>query len=627
MKSILNIALCLLLATGTMLFFQQCLMEDEPTYWLPDAPVLGVTNVHGTVVDHNRMPLAGVEVKDIHNGIAITNEFGYFEMEKAVIVRGRLLLTANAPGFFDKTHATLTDKEHTTLQIMMSQKNVQTVSATAPSVIDMETASVQLPPNGFASTNGTPYTGNVEVNFAHYHPTNDYFELLMPGGDFEGVSANNEEVLLLSYGAMSVELFDEMGNELQLAEGQTATLQFLIPDEMLADAPATIPLWYYDEEIGKWQEEGFATKDGMHYIGTVSHFSDWNIDLPLSDRTWLEGQVVDCNGMALADIAVKVGPLIVYTNENGVFGTNVAAGFDFTVEVPDEYNLGLDSEVVNVSGINENESVDLGTINTQCASYLSGYITNCDSTPVGGSVLVSWDTGVKITYTDDGSYTILVPSNKDVTLNAYALIEEASYVASLETTTSTEELITLAPIPLCEPFLGSVSECPSVSFLADSAPFIFDEENLTYEFSNYIDAFVGEYAGGLRSLNITDGNYTLSLVIPNETPDLYPIVGPDLVPYVNEDDEIWCGVGSATLIMATSLYLSVDGQTIYAGDGGTIQLIQNGPDYIAGTFSATCNASFWSNIEYDYFYYITDFGIMSIDFSELTEGSFCIPIE
>jgi hypothetical protein len=45
-------------------------------------------------------------------------------------------------------------------------------------------------------------------------------------------------------------------------------------------APDTIKLWYFDEEVGYWKEDGEAVKVGNKYIGEVTHFTWWNCDVP-----------------------------------------------------------------------------------------------------------------------------------------------------------------------------------------------------------------------------------------------------------------------------------------------------------------------------------------------------------
>lgn len=45
------------------------------------------------------------------------------------------------------------------------------------------------------------------------------------------------------------------GKKLQIKSGAVATLTSPIPAETLSSAPATIALWYVDEQTGVWKEE------------------------------------------------------------------------------------------------------------------------------------------------------------------------------------------------------------------------------------------------------------------------------------------------------------------------------------------------------------------------------------
>src|ERR1700742_2255235 len=102
----------------------------------------------------------------------------------------------------------------------------------------------------------------------------------MPG-DLRGIGSDGNETALQSFGMMDVEMVDDAGNKLQIASGQQASLTFSIPDTLLSLAPATIPLWYFNDSSGRWIQQGSAVKQGNTYVGQVGHFTYWNCDAPM----------------------------------------------------------------------------------------------------------------------------------------------------------------------------------------------------------------------------------------------------------------------------------------------------------------------------------------------------------
>jgi hypothetical protein len=81
-----------------------------------------------------------------------------------------------------------------------------------------------------------------------------------------------------TYGMLNVELRGSNNEKLQLTAGHTASISLPIAQNQLDTAKGTIPLWHFNETAGLWEEEGFATRVGNRFVGTVSHFSWWNCD-------------------------------------------------------------------------------------------------------------------------------------------------------------------------------------------------------------------------------------------------------------------------------------------------------------------------------------------------------------
>ena len=102
-------------------------------------------------------------------------------------------------------------------------------------------------------------------------------------GDYRAKDASGADASLITFGALFVEFRDGAGNTVNLRSGASATVMIPIVPGQLATAPATIPLWAYDEQSGFWREEGTAarqdTPTGPMYVGKTSHFSTLNTDV------------------------------------------------------------------------------------------------------------------------------------------------------------------------------------------------------------------------------------------------------------------------------------------------------------------------------------------------------------
>jgi len=133
--------------------------------------------------------------------------------------------------------------------------------------------SVGFQANSFVSTNGAPYTGPVSVETFQY-------DLTRPNpipGDF-GATYQGKQVRLGTFGAFHLQPRDAQGQPLAMAPGKHASVSLPIQPGQRAVAPATIPLFRYDEDTGQWIEDGTLTRSGDNYVGVVTHFSVFNAD-------------------------------------------------------------------------------------------------------------------------------------------------------------------------------------------------------------------------------------------------------------------------------------------------------------------------------------------------------------
>ncbi len=115
---------------------------------------------------------------------------------------------------------------------------------------------------------------------------------------------NGSLKLFSTYGILEIKVTTDGGNtKLSLGAGQTATISIPIGELVNVndpDFPATVDLWYYDEDAAEWvleQEDGLTYDAGTRsFTGVVSHFSAFNAGYTFESR-YVQAAVIDDRGM------------------------------------------------------------------------------------------------------------------------------------------------------------------------------------------------------------------------------------------------------------------------------------------------------------------------------------------
>ncbi|MFH1051969.1 MAG: YCF48-related protein [bacterium] len=258
----------------------------------------------GKVFDANGDGVSGVLV-ECGGKTAFTNPLGEFKLTDIAGGNRKLVNFTKDSYVSTQKIVKIADMKLTYTEAALYRiGKTQTINTSAKSTVSYAGAIVELPANGLVDTKGNLYSGNADVKFTYFNPTDARFNDAFPG-DFAGVQSNGKEAPIESYGFIDVEINN--GNEkLQLAEGSPATVTMPIPAKLSANAPSSIPLWFYDTQKGKWIEYGVANKVGNSYVGEVTHFSKINCDMPYSELSSVTGRVVDQDGNPLAGAWVKL---------------------------------------------------------------------------------------------------------------------------------------------------------------------------------------------------------------------------------------------------------------------------------------------------------------------------------
>ncbi|MEM6965401.1 MAG: carboxypeptidase-like regulatory domain-containing protein [Bacteroidota bacterium] len=409
----------LLLTLAAMLAFASCKKDNTID---PDPPVNTtrnfsqiVTSVNGVVVDRNNAPVADATVR--FGALTTTTDTnGFFNIKNGVVMENRAFVTVEKEGYFHGSRTFFAySAESEFVRIALLEKTVHgTITASGGTVSTPEGVQLTFPANAVADANGNLYTGTVEVAANYLDPTASDIGQIMPG-DLRGITTDNVEEGLTTYGMVAVELIGSGGELLNVAAGKTVTLNMPVASDQQGSAPAEIPLWYFDEVAGVWKEEGTATLQGNEYVGEVAHFTFWNCDISW-DVLYLDGSVT-LEGAPFEDVYVCltfdnnggwISTACDITNTNGVFAGQVPANTTFTLEIFSGSNCGNSIYSQQVGPFTDDTTLDPIDIDPASISNLTinitGFIEDCDNNPItDGYVMVDIGGYQRYEYTTDGS--------------------------------------------------------------------------------------------------------------------------------------------------------------------------------------------------------------------------------
>jgi len=325
-------------------FRQGCYFSDNQFVIRNDINNLMVTcsslgTLRGVVKNYSTgAPLANstvVLVADTGSGMAEiertrSNANGEFSIT-GTGVSERFLLSATLAQYGSSTLVlsnSLTNPDLIADPLMLNNDLDAVFSGTAPFTLTVDGYDLAtLPANAFVDRNNNPYSGAVSATATIIDPSSD--PALMPG-DYQVVSPGNGQLRPIeSFGAVEYNFTDGSGNPLQLANGVSATINIPLASSVDPDtAPASIPLFYFEETTGYWVEDGSATLTstaaGYVYAGTVSHFTYWNAD-DYYTSVDLVGCVENAVGRRIADARVMavgsdyIGSSSAISNQLGEF--------------------------------------------------------------------------------------------------------------------------------------------------------------------------------------------------------------------------------------------------------------------------------------------------------------------
>lgn len=273
--------------------------DDNDTVVQPNNPETNdqQQRISGMIKDINGSPVVGAEVK-IGKHSVTTDSSGAYSLSLDKLKSDAVVLVRKTGYLTMAREFKVAPKRSHKLDITLTADQVTSAFATSAGVSELPVlgAKISIPANSIVKADGSTYTGTVNIAANYYNPDSiagaQSFAQPFSGQNNDG----SQQTDLVTVGVIDVKLTDPAtGAELNLKDGAQAILVY--PKVSTDQNLPSIPLWYYDEEQTIWVKEGVATRqtDGS-YKGQVSHFTLWNLDIPIGEYyALLKGCVVDAN--------------------------------------------------------------------------------------------------------------------------------------------------------------------------------------------------------------------------------------------------------------------------------------------------------------------------------------------
>jgi len=464
----------------------------------------------GRIVDESNAPIENVMVS-IGSKMEYTDANGMFIISNANVKKRQAFIVAEKPGYLKGMQSIVPTQGTNTVRLMLITQNVvATVSSGGDSEVNLPNGTTVKFDGAFKDENGNVYSGNVDVIMYHLDPSNPEIDAIMPG-NLQAENASGEERILESYGMLNVELRGTSGQELNIADGHVAEIEMPVDPAQSGNAPATIPLWHFDEVNGYWIEDGEATLIGGKYVGEVSHFSWWNCDAQFPTIT-LCLNVVDAANIPLSNVKVEMFrsgatyPRTGVSNGIGEICGLIPANETLTLKIFDQCGIEVYTTTIGPFSTNTNYG-DL-VLPTVSAAVITGNLVDCSNANVtNGYAAVTYGNQYATVDVTNGIFSLSViqcASLADFTL-------EGADFDTFQTTT-------VLPFTFNNTNVGNIIACSAVTEFIS----VRVDNNPTDYFLASISASGNQSSPGISISSQTNLNY-FYVGLGNTTPGNYSL--------------------------------------------------------------------------------------------------------
>jgi hypothetical protein len=309
------------------------------------------SSFQGRIVDESQQPLTNTTVF-CGGQSTITDEDGYFVFSNVMVDTNAVVISVKKNGYLNGVRTLMAHAYgQQYLEVTLAPKDLTTsFPGTAVGNINFSGVNIVFSPNQLYNSSNQVYKGAVSVSVDYISPSDPTLATRM-AGDLRGIDNNGNEVGLIPYGQVAVDLLDTSNLALHPDGANLVNITMNIPGPYRASAPAQIGLFYLDTISGRWKQETLGYKQGNDYTGNIRQGNRWLFATTYSQVT-LDANIFQESGLPVANllttIATKIDfiPTFSYTNATGHFVGKVAANQPLILTLTDHCgNLVFQKEI------------------------------------------------------------------------------------------------------------------------------------------------------------------------------------------------------------------------------------------------------------------------------------------
>ena len=297
------------------------------------------------VFDIDGTPIEGADV-ELNGTTQQSNELGEALFEE--LPPGDIAIRASAGGYASTGVGTEIMEGTSSIETiyMLEEGGSHSFDASSDSTVYQDRVRLDIPANALETTDGSSFTGTAVATITPLNPSTDErsaFPRPMTGV----LEGDSEPTPFQSILTADIDLETQSGDPLELADGSSATLEYVLPDDLQGEYSTgdQIEAYWYDETEGMWMQEGQGTvvestyaSDRLAWQVDVEHFTWWNCDEPWTDKNCVNVEVVEQgSGDAIEGAQVYVDGVSYNGTSYGTTGPNGQTCVDF--------KLGSDASV------------------------------------------------------------------------------------------------------------------------------------------------------------------------------------------------------------------------------------------------------------------------------------------